>query len=77
MAQPKAYQPKEGFQFQLLFRLADEREFEHCDYAKDEVERDKLVQTHGKSYGNGLVFKAIPLPKKYWKKPEGWTNVTV
>lgn len=67
MAQPKAYQPKEGFQFQILFRTAGDIQFEHCGYAEDEAERDELIQQESEGYGDALEFKAIKLPKKYWK----------
>ena len=66
MAYPKAYEPEQGYMFQLLTRYAGEREYEHCDYAKDKAEKDYLLKEYRSAYGASFSFKVIPLPKKYW-----------
>lgn len=44
------------------------REWEHCDYAKDEQERDYLMDEYRMAYGAGWEFLALKLPKKYWRE---------
>ena len=39
----------------------------HCDYAKDEQERDYLMGEYRMAYGAGREFLALKLPKKYWE----------
>ena len=61
-----AYEPKFGYKYQLLCRLG--RVWEHCDYAKDEQERDYLMGEYRMAYGAGWEFLALKLPKKYWEE---------
>lgn len=69
MAYPKAYDPQEGYKYQILGRnLSYSREYEHIDYAKDKEERDYLLNEYNMAYGGGWQFKVILLPKKYWNK---------
>ena len=70
MSRPKAYEPAEGYKFQLLCRhpTYNGREWEHCDYAKDDKERKYLLSEYRMAYGTGYQFQAIRLPQKYWKE---------
>lgn len=66
MPLPKAYEPVQGQQYQILTRnLGYSREWEHCDYAKDREEKKHLLENYRLAYGVGWAFKVIPLPKKY------------
>lgn len=67
MTKPLAYKPEYGFQYQILTRPPGEKAYEHCDYAKDKTEKDHLLNEYRLAYGTGFFFKAIPLPRKYWK----------
>lgn len=66
MGRPKAYAPEQGQKYQLLVMCPAEREYEHCDYAKDKAERDYLLKEYTMAYGTGFRFKSIILPVKYW-----------
>lgn len=66
MAYPQAYEPQQGYKYQILVKTPYDRAYEHCDYAKDKTERDYLLGEYRLAYGNGHSFKTIPLPKKYW-----------
>jgi hypothetical protein len=68
MAQPKAYSPEQGYRYQILTRMTSEREWEHCDYAKDRTEKDYLLANYRSAYGSGFTFNVIELPQKYWKE---------
>jgi hypothetical protein len=69
MARPKAYEPAEGYRFQILCRNQQyDRAFEHCDYAKDSTEKNYLIGEYRLAYGAGWEFKSIMLPAKYWPK---------
>lgn len=66
MSRPKAYDPEEGYRYQILTRANGTREWEHCDYAKDRFEKSYLLGEYGMAYGWGFEFKTILLPAKYW-----------
>jgi len=68
MSRPKAYEPQQGYQYQILVKTPYDRAYEHCDYAKDSSDKRYLIQEYSMAYGIGHHFKAIPLPKKYWKE---------
>lgn len=69
MSRPKAYSPQQGQKYQILTRnLAYDREWEHCDYAKDGQEKTYLVNEYRMAYGAGYMFRSILLPRKYWKE---------
>jgi len=68
MARLKAYDPQEGCKYQILCR--NRREWEHCDYAKDEQERRYLLGEYRLAYGAGWEFRCLLLPPKYHPKPE-------
>lgn len=69
MTMPKAYKPKENYQFQILRRNQDySHEWEHCDYVKDQKERNLSLNEYSLAYGWGWEFKAIMLPERYWPK---------
>lgn len=71
MPQPKAYDPAEGYRWQLLCRdPSNGREWEHCDYAVDRADRKHLLDNYRQAYGPGWQFKSILLPAKYWPKRE-------
>lgn len=66
MSRPKAYDPQKGCRYQILVMCPGEREYEHCDYAKDRQERNYLTKEYKMAYGPGFRFKSILLPQKYW-----------
>jgi hypothetical protein len=71
MAKPQAYEPTDGYKYQILCRNPSyDRAYEHCDYAKDRQEKNYLIGEYAMAYGGGYQFKSILLPAKYWPKPE-------
>lgn len=66
MAMPKAYDPQQGYSYQLLVLCPGNRSYEHCDYAKNKADKDRLLAEYRLAYGVGFSFKVIPLPRKYW-----------
>lgn len=71
MPRPQAYDPQEGYKYQILTRnpsygLA----WEHCDYATDRADKNHLIGNYRLAYGAGWEFKVITLPRKYWPKFE-------
>ena len=68
MSYPKAYSPEQGYKYQILTRNQSYgREWEHCDYAKDNQEKNYLLKEYRMAYGNEFSFKTILLPEKYWE----------
>lgn len=67
MSRPQAYEPQQGYKYQILTKGADSRAFEHCDYAKDKAEKNHLLTEYQLAYGAGFSFKVITLPRKYWE----------
>ena len=70
MSYPKAYDPEEGYQYQILCRHPEYngREWEHCDYAIDRKNLKYLLAEYRLAYGAGYEFQSILLPQKYWAK---------
>jgi hypothetical protein len=69
MSRPQAYDPQDGYRYQILCRNQQYgREWEHCDYAKDRAERKHLIYNYALAYGGGWEFKPILLPRKFWPK---------
>jgi len=69
MARPQAYEPAEGYKYQILARNpAYGRAFDHCDYATDRSDKNHLLANYRLAYGGGWEFKVITLPAKYWPK---------
>jgi hypothetical protein len=68
MSMPKAYDPQHGYKYQILVLCPGQREYEHCDYAKDNEEKRYLIGEYRLSYGAGFSFKSILLPRKYWNE---------
>jgi hypothetical protein len=68
MSRPQAYEPADGYRYQILTRAAGDRAFEHCDYATDRSDLRHLLDNYRSAYGPGFEFKTIPLPMKYWPK---------
>lgn len=67
MTRPKAYDPQQGYKYQILTRYnPDGNEWEHCDYAKDKAERNYLLNEYYIAYGPGFSFTWLTLPRKYW-----------
>jgi hypothetical protein len=66
MSYPKAYDPQQGYKYQILVMCPNERSYEHCDYAVDAKEKDSLLGEYRLTYGAGFTFKTILLPVKYW-----------
>jgi hypothetical protein len=71
MSRPQAYQPEQGYKYQILTRNSQySRAFEHCDYAKDNKEKKYLIENYRQAYGIGWEFKSIMLPEKYWTEKQ-------
>lgn len=70
MSKPKAYEPAEGYRYQLLCRHSQHTgtTWEHCDYATDRADKSHLLHNYKLAYGAGWEFRAILLPAKYWPK---------
>jgi hypothetical protein len=70
MSHPKAYDPQDGYRYQILARHPkyNGRVWEHCDYATDKQDKSHLLTNYRLSYGKGYEFKTILLPVKYWPK---------
>lgn len=68
MSQPLAYCPEQGYKYQILTKQVTDREWEHCDYAKDSKEKNYLIGEYRLAYGNNFQFKTILLPQKFWKE---------
>lgn len=69
MSLPKAYQPEQGYAYQILCRnLQYSRAFEHCDYATSREDKKYLLTEYRLAYGAGWEFKCILLPVKYHPK---------
>jgi hypothetical protein len=65
MTMPKAYEPEQGYKYQILTRY-NNQPWEHCDYAKDSKEKNYLLKEYKIAYGAEFSFKTILLPEKYW-----------
>lgn len=66
MSLPKAYDPQDGYMYQILYRYKS-TEWEHLDYAATRSEKQYLLAEYNLAYrGTGGELKAIPLPEKYW-----------
>ena len=71
MTMPQAYEPANGYKFQILTRNPTcGMAWEHCDYAIDRSDRNYLLSNYRMAYGGGWEFKVITLPRKYWPKPQ-------
>lgn len=69
MSRPLAYDPQQGYKFQILCRNQSySRTWEHCDYAKNREEKNHLVKNYREAYGAGWEFQSILLPQKYWNE---------
>jgi hypothetical protein len=66
MSKPKAYEPQQGYKYQILVKCSSERAYEHCDYAKDLAEKKHLLNEYRLAYGASFSFSTIELPRKYW-----------
>jgi hypothetical protein len=67
MSRLQAYDPQQGYKYQLLTKYKGDRAYEHCDYAKDTQERNYLLNEYRLAYGGDFTFRVITLPMKYWK----------
>jgi len=67
MPMPKAYAPEHGCMYQLLVWDNYSRSYDHLDYAVSTEEKNYLLQEYKAAFGKEYRFKAILLPKKYWK----------
>ncbi len=66
MAKPKAYDPQQGYQYQIFCKSPYERELEHCDYAVNRTDLKYLIDNYKHAYGAEFSFRWTLLPKKYW-----------
>jgi hypothetical protein len=72
MSYPKAYNPQQGYKYQILTCYQGQREWEHLDYAVDAKEKNYLLGEYRLGMvRQGFAFKTILLPAKYWPKKEG------
>jgi len=68
MGHPSAYDPQDGYKYQILSRnLNYGPEWEHCDYATSNEDAAYLLGEYGMAYGTGYHFKLIRLPKRFWR----------
>lgn len=68
MSKPIAYEPAQGYRYQILCRNQRyNRAYEHCDYATDLSDLRHLLENYRLAYGGGWEFKTIRQPRKYWK----------
>lgn len=66
MTRPKTYSPQQGYKYQLFCReLPHQRQWDHCDYARDRREKDDLLAEYRLAYGPGFTFKVCRFPAKY------------
>lgn len=67
MAHPKAYDPQQGYKYQILCRnISYSREWEHSDYSTlKKGELNKLLDEYKIAYGSGWEFKVILLPERF------------
>lgn len=68
MSRPKAYNPQQGYRYQLLIWDSYNREYDHLDYAKDKEEKDYLLNEY--KLANHYGIKVIELPQKYWNNKQ-------
>ena len=66
MAKPKAYDPQQGYKYQIFSKSVYDRELEHCDYAVDKADLKHLIENYQQAYGSEFSFRSILLPQKYW-----------
>jgi hypothetical protein len=69
MSRPQAYEPQDGYRFQILCRNPQcGRAWEHCDYAVDTADKKHLLANYRLAYGPGWDFRSILLPSRCWPK---------
>lgn len=68
MTKPIAYDPQQGYMFQILVKTPYDIAYEHCDYAEDKADKKHLLNEYQLAFGVRHTFKVITLPKKYWGK---------
>ena len=69
MGRPKAYEPIEGYKYQILGRdLNYGREWEGVDYAKDDEDLKFLILEYKLAYPSSWEFKIEMIPQRYWKE---------
>lgn len=64
----KAYEPQEGYRFQLVARWTVSGAFEHLDYAVDSTELARLLKEYRLAFGTGWWYRIITLPQRFWPK---------
>ncbi|MDW2886683.1 hypothetical protein [Exiguobacterium artemiae] len=67
MSRPKAYDPVEGYRYQLFYKHSEVRELDHLDYAKDQTELFYLLEEYHLCMTPGTL-RYLQLPKQYWPK---------
>lgn len=70
MSRPLAYDPQQGYRYQILVMTPYDRAYEHCDYATDNADKKHLLTNYRLAYGAGFRFKVEQLPRRYWKAAE-------
>ena len=66
MAKPKAYDPQQGYKYQIFVKTPYDRALEHCDYAVDRKDLKYLIENYQEAYGAENSFSWVMLPQKYW-----------
>jgi spore germination protein YaaH len=64
MTMPKAYNPQQGYKFQILYRGYGV-EWEHLDYAVSREDRNSLLKEYQIAFHKRGQYKSICLPAKY------------
>ena len=68
MTKPIAYDPQDGYKWQILYRSSPKEAWEHCDYAVDNTDKKHLLEAYAVAYHGEGQFKVILLPYRYWPK---------
>jgi hypothetical protein len=64
MTRPKAYEPEQGYMFQILCQGEPNEAWEQCDYAVTRTDRAYMMNEY-RALGQGY-YKSILLPRKFW-----------
>lgn len=67
MSRPKAYEPVQGYMYQILLWNEYNREYDHLDYAVDKKDYQHLMKEYRLLY-KGKRMKTERFPQKCWKE---------
>lgn len=75
MTLPLCYEPKYGYQYQIIGRYKN-GPYDHIDYVVDLKElREQLKECRLSSGSIGYTYKFIELPKKYWPDSNSFKEI--